>query len=132
ILPSFLVAIIADYTCHAWKVEHTHYSIPLTPEMTPQNFGWTILAGIIFGITALLFSKSTHFWTNLFKSVLKYPPFRPLIGGVFVALAVYLIGTTKYIGLGIPTIVESFNETQNGYDFLLKILFTSFTLGAGF
>lgn len=132
ILPSFLVAVIADYTCHAWNVAHTHYSIPFTPEMTPQNFGWTILVGILFGLTALLFSKSTHFWTNLYKSKIKYPPLRPLIGGVFIAIAVYFMGTTKYIGLGIPTIVASFTETQNSYDFLLKILFTSFTLGAGF
>ena len=48
------------------------------------------------------------------------------------AIAVYAIGTTKYIGLGIPTIVDSFNENLNSYDFLLKLLFTSFTLGAGF
>ncbi len=132
ILPSFLVAVIADYTCDAWHVGHTLYSIPSTPEMTPQNLGWTLLVGIIFGLTALLFSKSTHFWTTLFKSKITYPPLRPLIGGVFIALAVYSMGTTKYIGLGIPTLVESFSEPQNGYDFILKILFTSFTLGAGF
>jgi H+/Cl- antiporter ClcA len=132
ILPSFLVAVIADYTCRTWNVSHMHYSIPFVPEMTPLNFVWTILVGIIFGLTALLFSKSTHFWTNFFKSNINYPPLRPLIGGVFVALAVYLLGTTKYIGLGIPTIFESFSENQNSYDFLLKILFTSFTLGAGF
>lgn len=42
------------------------------------------------------------------------------------------MGTTKYIGLGIPTIVEAFDVNLNSYDFLLKLLFTSFTLGAGF
>jgi H+/Cl- antiporter ClcA len=47
-------------------------------------------------------------------------------------VAIYLIGTTKYIGLGVPTIVESFSTTNQWYDFLLKILFTGFTLGAGF
>ena len=42
------------------------------------------------------------------------------------------MGTTKYIGLGIPTIIDAFSINLNSYDFLLKILFTSFTLGAGF
>jgi H+/Cl- antiporter ClcA len=44
----------------------------------------------------------------------------------------YFIGTTKYLGLGIPIIVESFSNPSAYYDFLLKILFTGFTLGAGF
>jgi H+/Cl- antiporter ClcA len=42
------------------------------------------------------------------------------------------MGTTKYIGLGVPTIVDAFSIDMKSYDFLLKVLFTSFTLGAGF
>ena len=49
-----------------------------------------------------------------------------------IAAAVWIIGTTKYIGLGVPTIVASFSEQQMWYDFLLKILFTTFTIGVGF
>ena len=48
------------------------------------------------------------------------------------AIVVYLMGTTKYIGLGIPTIVDAFNIDLNSYDFFLKLILTSFTLGAGF
>lgn len=132
LLPSFLSAIIADNVCHAWQVGHTQYSIPEVPAITPTTLLWTLLVGILSGFTALFFSKSTHFWTNLFKTKINYPPLRPLIGGVVIALAVWLIGTTKYIGLGVPTIVAAFTENLNSYDFLLKLLFTSFTLGAGF
>jgi H+/Cl- antiporter ClcA len=48
------------------------------------------------------------------------------------ASAIYFIGTTKYLGLGVPIIIESFSNPSEYYDFLLKILFTGFTLGAGF
>lgn len=132
LLPSLLTAIVADYTCLAWQVGHTHYAIPFVPELTPANFFWSIAAGMLFGLTALCFSKSTHFWGDFFKRIIAYPPLRPLAGGVVIALAVWLMGTTKYIGLGIPTIVAAFNQDLHSYDFLLKILFTSFTLGAGF
>lgn len=57
---------------------------------------------------------------------------RPVAGGVIIALAVWALGTTKYIGLGVPTIVASFSEQQMWYDFLLKLLFTTFTIGVGF
>ncbi|CAN5171092.1 voltage-gated chloride channel family protein [soil metagenome] len=132
IVPSFIAAIIADYTCHAWTVAHIQYSIMDFPEMTPVNLLWAILAGIIFGLVAMIFSRSTHFWNDFFKAKINYPPLRPVIGGIFIALAVWAIGTTKYIGLGIPTIVDAFSVDLPFYDFLVKILFTSFTLGAGF
>jgi H+/Cl- antiporter ClcA len=45
---------------------------------------------------------------------------------------VWVLGTTKYIGLGIPTIVEAFNHDLPSYDFLIKIGLTALTLGAGF
>lgn len=132
IVPSFLAAVLADYFCQAWNVGHTHYHINSIAEMNPANLLWALLAGIIFGLVSMLFSKSTHFWSSQFKKYIKYPPLRPFIGGVVIAIAVYFIGTTKYIGLGVPTIVDSFSEAMNKYDFLVKVLFTSFTLGAGF
>lgn len=132
IIPSFMAAIFANYFCEIWNVSHTHYNITIIPEMTPINLMWSLLAGIIFGLVAMLFSKSTHFWSNLFNKHIKYPPLRPVIGGAILAVAIYFMGTTKYIGLGIPTIVDAFDINLNSYDFLLKVLFTSFTLGAGF
>ncbi|WP_100611709.1 voltage-gated chloride channel family protein [Confluentibacter lentus] len=132
IIPSFMAAVFANYFCDIWNVSHTHYHISSIAEMTPVNLLWSLLAGVIFGLVAMLFSKSTHFWSHLFNKKVKYPPFRPLIGGTILAIAIYFMGTTKYIGLGIPTIVDAFSVDLNSYDFLLKILFTSFTLGAGF
>lgn len=132
IIPSFMAAVFADYFCRIWGVSHTQYHINSVAEMTPINLLWSLLAGIIFGLVAMLFSKSTHFWSNLFKNKIKYPPLRPVVGGTLLAIAIYCMGTTKYIGLGIPTIVDAFNVNLNSYDFLLKVLFTSFTLGAGF
>lgn len=132
IIPSFMAAVLANYFCEIWGVPHTHYHINTVAEMTPVNLLWSLLAGIIFGLVAMLFSKSKMFWGNLFKTTIAYPPLRPVVGGVVLAAAVYFMGTTKYIGLGIPTIIDAFDVDLNSYDFLLKVLFTSFTLGAGF
>ncbi|WP_264565118.1 voltage-gated chloride channel family protein [Flavobacterium sp. N3904] len=129
---SFLVAYIAYFTVEFWQVKHTLYSIPQVPEMSFTTLFWIVVTSILFGLAALLFSRSTHFWGKLFSRNIKYPPLRPFVGGVILALAIYFIGTTKYIGLGIPEIVNAFSVHNAPYDFLLKILFTGFTLGAGF
>lgn len=132
ILPSIMAAFIADFTCLAWNVKHSTFNIPEIPEIGIIKLLWAALAGIIFGLTAWFFSKSMHFWTDFFKKQIKYSPFRPMFGGIIIALAVYFIGNSNYIGLGIPIILKSFSEDVNAYDFLLKILFTTFTIGAGF
>ena len=132
ILPSFLAAVFAHLCCILWGVAHTHYSIPFVPELSIINILLVIGAGILFGLTAMLFSHSVHLCSKLAKDMIKYAPFRPFIGGAIIALAVWGLGTTKYIGLGVPTIIESFSIQQDWFVFLVKILFTSFTIGVGF
>jgi H+/Cl- antiporter ClcA len=131
-LLSFLVAYAAYFTVEFWQVKHTHYQISEVPEITLQIMPWIILASIAFGLAAMLFSRTTHFWGSLFAKTIGFPPLRPFVGGLILAIVLYLIGTTKYIGLGVPSIVDSFSNPNQSYDFLLKILFTGFTLGAGF
>lgn len=129
---SFLVAYVAYFTVEFWQVKHTHYHIPNIPGITIINLAWIVGASILFGLAAMLFSRTTHFWARLFAKTIEYPPLRPFVGGLVLVLAIYLMGTTQYIGLGIPSIVDSFSNASQSYDFLLKILFTGFTLGAGF
>lgn len=132
ILPSFIAAVVANYVCNLWPIQHSHYEIPWVPELTPFNMMWAILAGLAFGLTAWVFSTSTHAWGRLFKRKVSYAPLRPVIGGAIFAVVILSTGATQYIGLGVSTIEASFFESMNSYDFLIKILFTSFTIGAGF
>lgn len=129
---SFIVAYFAYYSVHIWQVKHTHYTIPSVPDFNFKILLCIIPVSILFGLAAMLFSRSTHYWGALFSKKIKYAPLRPFIGGAILAIAIYFIGTTKYIGLGVPMIVASFSTPSTYYDFLLKILFTGFTLGAGF
>lgn len=131
-LLSFLVAYAAYFTVEFWPVKHTHYSIPAVPEISLTTLSYVILIGLLSGFAALLFSRSTHFWGSLFSKNIKYPPLRPFIGGIILANAIAGFGFTKFSGLGVPVIVDSFTNANPWYDFLLKILFTGFTLGAGF
>ncbi|MEI3791735.1 MULTISPECIES: voltage-gated chloride channel family protein [unclassified Chryseobacterium] len=132
IFPAFASAILADLITNLWNVKHTHYHIDLIPKMEFLPVLYSILAGIAFGICSAGFSRILHWAGSFFKSKIKYPPFRPVVGGIIVALAVFAMGTTKYIGLGIPVIVESFEKPLPFYDFALKVIFTIVTLSAGF
>ena len=132
VLLSFAVAFIAHYTVELWPVIHTHYTIPIVPDFSLAAAFWTVFASVIFGLAALLFSRSTHFWGDLFNKTITYAPFRPLVGGCVLALVLFNFSVQPYIGLGVPVIVDAFSTANPWYAFLLKILFTGFTLGAGF
>lgn len=132
LFPAFAAAIGADYVTRWWQVGHTHYHIQAVPDLTPAYALYAALAGLAFGATALLFGTLTHGIGRVFKARLAFAPLRPLVGGLLVAGAVWALGSTRYIGLGVPVIVESFEQPLSPLDFILKILFTALTLGAGF
>lgn len=131
-LPCLAAAVIADQVGLLWGVHHTHYAVPLIPALSAWTLCAMVLAGVLFGVTGKLFAQSTHGLSGLMKRWIGYAPLRPLMGGLVVAIAVWLIGTDKYIGLGIPTIIDALKEPLPAYDFLGKMAFTIVSLGTGF
>jgi H+/Cl- antiporter ClcA len=132
ILPCFLSAIIAHVVCLAWGAAHTVYLVPMIPELSWVNLLQISIAGILFGFTGAGFAWATHKITALFKKYIVYAPFRPFVGGLFIILLAGAFQTHRYLGLGIPTMVEAFQSHLPIHDFLAKTLFTSITLGSGF
>jgi H+/Cl- antiporter ClcA/PII-like signaling protein len=139
LFPCIVAAIVGDYVTLKWGIHHTNYRLASVPSLSLENFSGgsadllsAIIAGAVFGLVALLFAELTHKIGHLFKSKLAYPPLRPMLGGVMIAIAVWAVGTTKYIGLGVPTIVAAFHTQLPPWDFAAKLAFTALTLGAGF
>lgn len=131
ILPVIISAFVAHFICLYWGVRHTTYSIGSLSPITIFSISWSMVAGVLFGLAAFSFCFFTEQWKRLFNKI-AYPPFRPLMGGIVLVIAILLLGDTKYIGLGIPTILASFTSPVGHFDFLIKILLTSFTLSAGY
>jgi H+/Cl- antiporter ClcA len=132
ILPCFIAAIVADQVGLLWGVQHTHYLVLSVPSITAWTLLATLVAGMLFGLVGMLFANGTHALSDLMKRRIVYAPLRPLIGGVVVAVAVWALGSQRYIGLGIPTIVEAFQQPVPIWDFAGKMAFTIASLGSGF
>ena len=132
IFPAFSAAIFADWVTRAWNAPHTHYIVSFVPEISLSTLLYSIIAGIAYGLCALFFKQSMHSSTAFVAKKNSFPPLRPFLGGILIAAVVLVIGTTKYIGLGIPIIESAFHHELPPYDFLLKLLFTVVTLSVGF
>jgi H+/Cl- antiporter ClcA len=90
------------------------------------------LAGAVFGLVARAFTVATHASSAFMKRRIAYAPLRPFVGGVVLAVVVWTLGGWRYIGLGIPAIVESFAQPVPWWDFAAKWVLTVASLGSGF
>ncbi len=135
IFPCLLSAFVGDLVCKAWHIHHTLYRVTEVPALTLPGIGYAMLAGIAFGLMGMAFARLTHAIGHLMRTRIAYAPLRPFLGGLVVTAAVFSIGTahtTRYLGLGIPTIQAAFTQQLPPYDFAAKTLFTAVTLGTGF
>jgi H+/Cl- antiporter ClcA/PII-like signaling protein len=148
LLPCLMAAIVGDWSCHAWGIEHTHYSITYLANATDatgfhlnaQLLFKVIVAGVLFGLAARLFSEFSHLVTAAFKAVCPYAPLRPVIASAILIGLVYALGTREYLGLGVwspnpadATIAGFFLPGRVDYwSWLWKTVFTVVTLSSGF
>lgn len=135
LIPCFLASFVGDLTTHGWRIQHTIYPMTTVPRLSAERLAAAVLAGIAFGLTGRAFATCTHSIGHLMKRHIANAPWRPVFGGLIVTVAVFGIGyshTSKYLGLGIPTIVAAFTSRLPVYDFAGKFAFTAVTLGSSF
>lgn len=131
IFPCMLSAILADQIGMAWGIHHSHYAAGAIVALGPWSLLAVLLAGLVFGLTAWLFASAAHALSALLKRLMPYAPLRTLAGGVVLVLAVAALGQ-RYIGLGIPVMLEAFQHPLPWWDSAGKLVFTLTSLGSGF
>ena len=132
LLPCVIAAVVADQVGLWWGVQHTSYVVGMLPHVTAWLLAAMVLAGALFGLTGKVFAVSTHALSAWMKQRIAYAPFRPLLGGAVIAVVVMWGGFDRYIGLGIPVMLEAFQHPLAPTDFLGKMAFTIASLGSGF
>lgn len=133
LVPALLASVIGDMTTRALGISHTHYPAAPYVALTPLLLlKWLVFAAAVAAVTTL-FIELTHSLKKRGEALLPRLPLRMFVGGLAVVGLWKLVGTSDYLGLGVPTIVRSFEDPSlPPYAFALKLVFTAVTLGAGF
>ena len=132
LLPCFLAAFVASKVSGLLGV-HAE-GIPLTQLATIDlNSSWryAVLAIAISALGILmcyLFHKAEH----LAKHHVKNDWLRIAIGGAVIAGMTALVGDHRFNGAGMDMALAAVEGHTDWYNFLLKLLFTTITLAAGF
>ncbi|WP_024954202.1 chloride channel protein [Sulfurospirillum arcachonense] len=138
LLPSFIAGFAAFTTAKFLGVHYTYYDIDFfrSLNLDLMLISQVVVAGIFFGVVSDLFITITH-KVEAFMDKIPYDRYlKAFVAGLIMVILSLLI-SDKYLGLGLDTISNAlhseviFSDTVHWYDFLLKTLFTSLTLGAG-
>ena len=132
ILPCLIAAVVGDWVTRALGVAHAHYPTIAATGIEPVLLLKVAAAGVLCGLTSLLFVELTHA-IKFLSSGLYLRLLRPVLGGLMVLALTGLLGTQDYLGLSLPLIQRSVQgESIHALAFLLKLVFTAITLGSGF
>lgn len=131
-----LECLIASLTAYqVSRLLHAPHSVFPKVDLSPFDFTtlfWIAGAGIIFGLTANLFSHLSHGIENIEAKWISYSPLKPFFGGTLLVLFYFCEGSFRYVGLGIPLIQESLAHPASFHDPIFKLAFTALTIGSGF
>lgn len=133
IVPALVASIVGDFVTRALGVSHTAYPQLAPVELTPFVLAKLCAIGVAMALATVAFVEATHRLKHLLEARIPRLPVRMFVGGLTVVAMWKLVGTSDYLGLGVPTIVRAFTDPQlPAYAFALKLVFTAVTLSAGF
>lgn len=135
LVPCVISAIVGKAVAHHFGVHATHFDVfgiqPISRAAVTEilfAMGIAVLSAFI----SILFCKTMHKSSELYRKYIPNTMLRGFVGGVIVCALTFLLQTRDYNGAGMDVITAAFGGTVRYEAFLLKILFTALTLGAGF
>lgn len=133
IVPCIISALVAAGLSQAVGIAPTTFSIARVPATIGFENCWRVaVLGVLCAILSVLFCVIMEQIGDVYRKVFKNPMVRVFCGGCIVIAATYLVGCRDYNGAGMNIIAQALQGDAKAEAFLLKILFTALTLGAGF
>ena len=132
LVPCVISALIAHGIAGYFGAEAEIFLLSQIPEFGVGSAVRISLLAALCALVSILFCILLHGSENLYKRFLSNPYIRSFVGGAVVILLTLLVGDQRYNGSGIGLIEPSMEGEAAPEMFLLKMLFTAATLGAGF
>lgn len=132
LVPCLLSALLAQKVALFFHIYGTLFLVVDIPHLTVDSIISVILLGILCGILANLFCRVMGLSSALYRKIAPNRWLRIVLGGCIVVVFSLLTGTSDYNGAGIEVIRQALGGEAFPLAFVLKMLLTALTLGAGY
>ncbi len=131
LLPSVIAAIVGHQVTVYFGISTWTTPLEIASSFNSSLLFWAILAGVVFGLCALLLIEGIHLGRRLAFQATLPPPVLGLVAGL-VLIGLASLTSTRLLGLGDDVIQDMVAGKEIfWYAFLFKILATSITLNFG-
>ena len=133
LLPCVIASLTAHGVATVCGITPEIFPISSIPAFAPKTALIIGVFAVLCAVVSILFCTILHNAERLYKRFFKNPYLRVIIGGCIVIALTLLVGDQTYNGTGM-SIIASCMEGKPVFPlaFLLKMLFTGATLGAGY
>lgn len=132
LVPCALSAIISSKFAINMGINPESFLIQEVPNLTIPNTLKVMLLAIICAYISAFFCAMLHTVHKYMRAYLRNPYVRIMVAGVIIILVTKVLNTTDYMGAGIDVIERAVDGEVNPEAFLIKMILTAITLGAGF
>ncbi len=132
IVPCVVSGIVGAKLALFCNVAPTVFVISGIPDVTVLSLLKVTALAILSAGLSVVFCVTMHKTEKIYARFLPNKYIRIVTGGVIVVALSYLVGCNDYNGAGMDIIIKAFNADAKYSAFILKIIFTALTLGAGY
>lgn len=133
LVPCVTASMTAHFLATFLHVKPEAFTVASIPEFSPVIFVKIIVFAALAGGVSVLFCICLHQTGHFYKKYIKNRYLRIFVGGCLILILCAVLGTNEYLGSGQGIMEHIFHyEQTEWYSFLLKMVFTALTLGAGF
>ena len=133
LVPCVTGALVGHFVAQFFGVPPEVFPVTGVQAMDPWGFiKVAAFAALVAGVS-IIFCMILHTAEHLYEKYFRNPYLRIAVAGCVVVLLSMALRTDFYLGSGMGIIEHIFHEGHTEwYTFLLKMIFTALTLGAGF
>lgn len=132
LVPCVISSLVAHGIAYIFGISNTMFTIAHVPDFGVVPAIRISILAILCALVSILFCVLLHKTEELYRKFFENAYLRIFIGGCIVIVLTLLVGNQNYNGTGINIIESCINGTVRPEAFLLKMIFTALTLGAGF
>ncbi len=131
-VPCIAASVSAFGISRLFGIQPMRFNIANIPELSVDSVWRVVFLAIGCAILSILFCAAMRYSHKWLAKWIPNEWLRAAIGGAGMIALTLLVGTYDYNGAGMDVIQKALSGEAQPFAFLLKIIFTAVTIGAGF
>lgn len=132
IVPCAISAIVGTKLAEVCMISPTRFEFTGMPEITAVSIFKVCILSVLCALLSVIFCTVMHKTHKLYEKLFPNCYLRITVAGIIIVILTLVVGSQDYNGAGMEIVKKAFTDNSGYSAFVLKLIFTALTLGAGY